>query len=86
MIFIRKINGRKYDARLLQVVEKREIVDLHTAKRLLAVLYDYGSYPDISKDTIKLIRAQKKWTADADHYFREQIRRWAANRSMRKQV
>ena len=90
IIWRKKINGKIYDKNILDIVGKSlaqgaNSIDIRTAKRIFDLLYySYQEYPDISKDTIKYLRKTYRWHQEADLWFRAEIRRWAAERSMKK--
>jgi len=89
LIWRKKINGKIYDKTILDIAEKSVAkgsgINLNTAKKIFELLYyTYGDYPDISKDTVKYLRHKYKWDTIADKWFREEIRRWAAEKSMKK--
>ena len=85
MIITKIVGRKKLDAKILALVKDKEIITLSVVKRILELLEnEYKDYPDISKDTIKYLRKKKKWQPEADSYFREYIRRWAAIRSFKK--
>ena len=50
------------------------------AKQLLAAVKDGDSYTDIEKDTMAYVREKFKWTDEADEWFRDEIRKWAATK------
>lgn len=86
MSYYKIIDGKKYDAELIEAAEKAVAgrgdgrVSLDDAKLLLEKVKDGNSYTDIEKDTMAYIRDNFKWTDDADDWFRTEIRKWAAQK------
>jgi len=86
MSYYKEIDGKKYDAGLLEAAEKAiegrgdGRIGLEDAKSLLEKVKDGGSYTDVEKDTVAYIREKMKWTDDADEWFRTEIRKWAAEK------
>ena len=78
------IDGKKYDKQMLEVAETATSgqgdgrISLADAKRLIASVTDGGRYTDVEKDTMAHIRENFKFTEEADSWFREEIRRFAA--------
>ena len=48
------------------------------AHRLIAAVTDGGKYTDTEKDTMEYIRANYKFTEEADSWFRSEIAKFAA--------
>ncbi|MBO6939085.1 MAG: hypothetical protein JJ863_29215 [Deltaproteobacteria bacterium] len=86
MSYYKEIDGKKYDAGLLEAAEKAiegrgdGRIGLEDAKALLVKVKDGGSYTDVEKDTVAYIREKMTWTDDADEWFRTEIRKWAAEK------
>lgn len=86
MGYYREINGKKYDAKLIEEAEKAVAgkgdgrISMADAKVLLEAVKDGDSYTDIEKDTMAYIRDNFKWTDEADEWFRTEIRKWAASK------
>ena len=84
MSYYREIDGKSYDASLLETAEKLTSgrgdgrLAREDAETLIAQLKDGGSYTDIEKDTIAYIRENFAWTDAADDWFRTEVRKWAA--------
>lgn len=86
MSYYKTIDGKKYDAEVLELAEKLTSgqgdgrLSVDDAKQLLEAVLDGGSYTDIEKDTMAYVRDNYKWTEAADEYFRTEIRKAAAKR------
>jgi len=86
MSYYKEIDGKKYDAGLIEAAEKAiegrgdGRISAADAKSLLAKVKDGGTYTDVEKDTVAYIREKMKWTDDADEWFRTEIRKWAAEK------
>ncbi|MBK8266308.1 MAG: hypothetical protein IPK80_33900 [Nannocystis sp.] len=82
--YYKTINGKKYDKQMLEIAEAVTSgqgdgrISLADAKRLLAAVTDGGSYTEIEKETMAYIRANFRFTEEADEWFRTEIRRFAA--------
>jgi hypothetical protein len=78
------INGKKYDRQMLEIAEEATAgkgdgrISLADAKRLITAVLDGGRYTDIEKETMAYIRENYRFTDEADAWFREEIRRFAA--------
>ncbi len=87
MTYYKKIKGKNYDKKLLDLVENFTNkkgdgrISLEDAKTLLEAVKDSNSYTDIEKSTISYIRKNYKFTESADKWFRTEIRKWAASKS-----
>lgn len=87
MSYYRTINGKQYDRELLDIVEKaakrtKAPLSKNIAKTLFDAIVDGGDYTDIEKRTVKHIRDNFKFSAEADEYLRTEIRKWAAKISV----
>lgn len=86
MSYYKTIDGKKYDAEIIELAEKLVAgggdgrISMEDAKELLEAVMDGGSYTDIEKDTMAYIRDNFKWTEAADEWFRMEIRKWAATK------
>lgn len=86
MSYYKTINGRKYDAEIIELAEKLVAgagdgrISMEDAKQLLEAVMDGDTYTDIEKDTMAYIREHFKWTEAADDWFRTEIRKWAATK------
>ncbi len=86
MAYYKTIDGVKYDAGLLEEADKAVAgkgdgrISLDDAKKLLVAVKDGNEYTDIEKATMKYVRDNYKWTAEADDWFRSQIAKWAAEK------
>jgi hypothetical protein len=78
------IDGKKYDKNMLEIAEASAAgkgdgrISIADAQRLIAAVTDGGRYTDIEKDTMAHIRENYKFTEEADSFFRDEIRRFAA--------
>jgi hypothetical protein len=78
------IDGKKFDKQMLEVAEAAASgqgdgrISLADARRLIAAVTDGGRYTDVEKDTMAHIRENFKFTEEADTWFRDEIRRFAA--------
>ncbi len=79
------IDGTKYDRQMLEIAESVTAgqgdgrISLEDAKKLLAAVTDGGSYTEIEKTTMAYIRANFRFTDEADEWFRTEIRRFSAS-------
>ena len=86
MAYYKTIDGVKMDADLLDAAEKAVSgtgdgrISMEDAKDLLEKVKDGNTYSQVEKDTMKYIRENFKWTEKADEWFRNEIRKWAANK------
>jgi DNA-directed RNA polymerase subunit F len=86
MSYYKEIDGKKYDKELLDAADNAikgrgdGRISMEDAKDLLAKVKDGDTYTDIEKDTVAYIRDHYKWTAEADEWFRTEIRKWAATK------
>ncbi|HEY0136448.1 MAG TPA: hypothetical protein VGB85_20340, partial [Nannocystis sp.] len=53
-------------------------ISIADAQRLIAAVTDGGRYTDVEKETMAHIRENFKFTEEADTFFRDEIRRFAA--------
>ncbi|PKR81155.1 hypothetical protein CW751_06110 [Brumimicrobium salinarum] len=86
MGYYKTINGKKYDAELLELADKLTEgagdgrLSKEDAGQLFDAVKDGNSYTDIEKDTVAYVRDNYKWTDAADEWFRTEIRKWAASK------
>lgn len=86
MSYYTTINGKKYDAKIIELAEKLVAgggdgrISMEDAKQLRDAVMDGDVYTDIEKDTMAYIRDNFKWTEAADEWFRTEIRKWAATK------
>lgn len=86
MAYYREIDGKKYDAALLELAEQLiegqgdGRLSKDDAEQLFAKVKDADSYTDIEKATVKYVRENFKWTDSADEWFRTSVRSWAASK------
>ena len=86
MAYYKTIDGKKYDADLIEAAEKAVAgrgdgrISMEDAEMLLAKVKDGDAYTDIEKDTMAYIRENFKWTEQADEWFRTEIRKWASTK------
>lgn len=86
MSYYKEIDGKKYDKKLLESAQNLikgqgdGRISKTDAEKLLAEVKDGGKYTDIEKDTVFYIRENFKWTNEADEWFRDEIRKWAATK------
>lgn len=86
MGYYKTIDGKKYDGDIIDLAEKLTAgrgdgrISMDDAKQLLAAVKDGDSYTDIEKDTMAYVREKFKWTDEADEWFRDEIRKWAATK------
>lgn len=84
--YYKVIEGKKYDRQMLEIADAATAgqgdgrISLADAKRLIQAVLDGGRYTDVEKDTMAYIRANYRFTEEADAWFREEIRRFAATR------
>jgi len=80
------INGKKYDAELLELAKELTAgagdgrLSKADAEKLYSKVNDANTYTDVEKDTITYIRKNFKWTDLADEWFRNEIRKWAGTK------
>ncbi len=81
-----EIDGKKYDRKLVEAAEAMVKgqgdgrISKSDAEKLLKAVKDGNSYTDIEKATMDYIRDHFKWTPEADQWFRDEIRKWAASK------
>ncbi len=86
MAYYKTIDGKKYDGELLEFAESAVSgagdgrISKADAEGLLKLVKDGNSYTDIEKATMAYIRANYKWTEEADKWFRTEISKWAATK------
>ncbi|MCT8333915.1 OmpA family protein [Leptospira sp. 85282-16] len=85
--YYRTISGKQYDNELLEIAEKatkrsKAPIGKNIAKTLFDAIKDGGDYTDVEKRTVKYIRDNFKFSAEADEYLRSEIRKWAAKISV----
>ena len=84
--YYKTIKGKKYDRGLLDLAEASTKgkgdgrISLTDARRILKQVRDSDQYTGIEKRTMSHIRAHYKFTAEADAWFRTEVKRWAASR------
>ena len=89
MGYYKEIDGKKYDAGLIEAAEKAIAgrgdgrISQEDAEMLLKQVKDGDKYTDIEKDTVAYIREKMKWTEAADKWFRDEIRKWAAEKGQK---
>ncbi len=82
--YYKVIDGKKFDKQMLEIAEATTAgkgdgrISLADAHRLIAAVTDGGRYTDVEKDTMAHIRENFKFTEEADVWFRDEIRRFAA--------
>lgn len=86
MSYYKTIDGKKYDAELLELADKLTSgggdgrISMADAEKIYEAVRDGNSYTDIEKDTVAYIRDNYKWTDAADDWFRTEVRKWAATK------
>ncbi len=86
MNYYKIINGVKYDAKLIDAVDKAVAgqgdgrISKKDAEVLIKIVKDGNTYTDVEKITVEFIRSHYKWTTEADEYFRTEIRKWAVTK------
>jgi hypothetical protein len=82
--YYKVIDGKKYDKEMIEIAEATTVgkgdgrISIADAKQLIAAVTDGGRYTDIEKDTMAYIRDKYTFTPEADEWFRDEIRRFAA--------
>lgn len=82
--YYKTINGVQYDREMLEIADKATAgkgdgrISVDDAKELIKAVTDGGRYTETEKTTMGYIRDNYKFTEEADAWFREEIRRWAA--------
>lgn len=82
--YYKTINGVQYDREMLEIADKATVgkgdgrISVEDAKELIKAVTDGGRYTDTEKTTMAYIRDNYKFTDEADAWFRDEIRRWAA--------
>lgn len=85
MGYYKTIDGKKYEAGLLDLAEKLTAgsgdgrISMADAEKILEAVKDGQAYTDIEKGTMAYIRENYKWTEAADEWFRTEVRKWAAS-------
>lgn len=86
MSYYKTIDGKKYDAEVLELADKLTAgtgdgrLSVDDARQLLEAVKDGNTYTDIEKESIAYVRDNYKWTDAADEWFRTEIRKWAATK------
>lgn len=86
MAYYKTIEGKKYDGELLESADAAVAgagdgrISKKDAEELLKLVKDGDAYTDIEKATMAYIRANYKWTEEADKWFRSEIAKWAATK------
>ena len=81
------IDGKKYDREMLALADRLTQgkgdgrISVADAKKLIQTVQDGGKYTDVEKDTMAYIRDNYTFTDEANQWFRDEIRRWAASSS-----
>lgn len=82
--YYKTINGVQYDREMLAIADSATEgkgdgrISVEDARKLIGAVTDGGRYTDVEKTTMAYIRDNYKFTAEADEWFRDEIRRWAA--------
>jgi len=82
--YYKVIDGKRYDKHMLEIAEATTAakgdgrISLADAGKLIAAVTDGGKYTDTEKDTMEYIRANYKFTEEADVWFRGEIAKFAA--------
>lgn len=82
--YYKVIDGKKFDREMLEIADRATSgrgdgrISLEDAKQLIEAVKDGGRYTEVEKETMAHIRDNYKFTDEADAWFREEIRRWAA--------
>ncbi len=90
MGYYKEIDGKKYDAGIVEAAEKAVAgrgdgrISQADAEMLLKEVKDGDKYTDIEKFTVKMLREKFKWTDAADEWFRGEIRKWAASKGVKE--
>lgn len=88
--YYRVIAGKKYDKKMIDIADEAVAgrgdgrISLEDAQLLIASVKDANKYTDIEKATMRYIRDQYRFTPASDHWFRTEIRKWAATKSRGK--
>jgi hypothetical protein len=83
MSYYKVVEGKKLDARLLDIADKVIAgegdgrISLADAQELLEAVKDGGTYTEVEKETMEHIRKNYNWTDAADDWFRGEIAKWA---------
>lgn len=84
--YYKVIAGKRFDREMLEVAEVATAgqgdgrISKADAEKLLAAVKDGNSYTDVEKATMAHIRDNYKFTDEADKWFRDEIRKWAASK------
>ena len=84
MSYYKTIDGKKMDAKLIEMAEKAVKgqgdgrISVEDAEVLAKSVKDGGTYTDVEKETMAYIRDNFKWTDQANEWFRTEIAKWAA--------
>lgn len=85
--YYKTIDGVNYDREMLAIADAATEgkgdgrISVDDARKLITAVTDGGRYTDVEKTTMAYIRDNYKFTTEADEWFREEIRRWAAAKS-----
>jgi hypothetical protein len=86
MAYYKKIKGRNYDGDLLKIADSvvkgrgDGRISLTDAKKILKTVKDSEDYTDVEKSTMQYIRDNYTFTAEANTWFRTEVRKWAATK------
>lgn len=84
--YYKVIDGKKFDREMLEIADRATAgqgdgrISIEDARHLIGAVKDGGRYTDVEKETMAYIRDTYKFTDEADAWFRDEIRRWAAAR------
>ena len=85
--YYKRIKGKNYDGKLINKADRSVKgrgdgrISLSDAKALLKTVKDSANYSDIEKATMRHIRDNYDFTPEADRWFRDQVRSWAATKT-----
>lgn len=84
--YYKVIDGKKFDREMLEIADRATAgkgdgrISIDDARALIGAVTDGGRYTDVEKETMAYIRDNYRFTDEADAWFRDEIRRWAATR------
>lgn len=84
--YYKVIDGKKFDREMLEIADRATAgqgdgrISIEDARQLIGAVKDGGRYTDVEKETMSYIRDNYRFTDEADSWFRDEIRRWAAAR------
>jgi hypothetical protein len=84
--YYKVIDGKKFDREMLEIADRATAgqgdgrISIEDARLLIGAVKDGGRYTDVEKETMAHIRDNYRFTDEADAWFRDEIRRWAAAR------